>query len=371
VQLSGSRPRRQRKITTQNHPNHPNQPRSFAGACPALLRSLTDAKSQTTTWNYDEYGRVTNKVDPASTVIFIYGYDADNRLTSRWTPVPPPGGSTTYYTNDAVGNLLTIHYPLSPTINFSYDPLNRLTNMVDAVGTTHYAYDSVGQLLSEDGPWNDDTVSYSYANRRRTGLSVLAPNSSPWVQSYAYDAANRLTNIVTPAGAFGYQYPSGIQNLVSSIQLPNGSAITNAFDANARLLATVLINSDLSTLNSHSYSYNVGNQRIQQMLTVGNYVNYTYDNIGQLKTAQGAEPDDSDRLHERFTYTYDKAGNLSNRVQNALTSFFKVNNLNELTTETNGGTLTVAGTTTSAATNVTVSGTGLSSGAAQIYADAT
>jgi RHS repeat-associated protein len=270
-----------------------------------------------------------------------------------------------------VGNLTGIVYPVSSNIAFSYDPLNRLTDMFDAVGATHYAYDNVGQLLSEDGPWNDDTVSYSYANRRRTGLSVLAPNSSPWAQSYAYDAANRLTNIVSPAGAFGYQYPSGIQNLVSSIQLPNGSAITNAFDANARLLATVLINSDLSTLNSHSYSYNVGNQRIQQMLTVGNYVNYTYDNIGQLKTAQGAEPDDSDRLHERFTYTYDKAGNLSNRVQNALTSFFKVNNLNELTTETNGGTLTVAGTTTSAATNVTVSGTGLSSGPAQIYADAT
>ena len=280
-----------------------------------------------------------------------------------------------------MGNLLTIHYPLFPTINFSYDSLNRLTDMFDAVGTTrysydavgttNYAYDSVGQLLSEDGPWNDDTVSYSYANRRRTGLSVLAPNSSPWVQSYAYDAANRLTNIVSPAGAFGYVYDAIANQMVRALTLPNGAAITNAFDANARLLATLLISSGLSTINSHNYQLNQAGQRIQQMLTAGNYVNYTYDSIGQLKTAQGAEPDDSDRLHERFTYTYDKSGNLSNRVQNALTSFFKVNSLNELTTETNSGSLTVAGTTTSAATNVTVSGTGLSSGSAWIYSDFT
>jgi len=30
---------------------------------------------------------------------------------------------------------------------------DRLTSMVDAVGTTAYAYDQVGQLLSEGGLW--------------------------------------------------------------------------------------------------------------------------------------------------------------------------------------------------------------------------
>src|SRR5438105_3277636 len=50
-------------------------------------------------------------------------------------------------------------------------------------------YDTVGQLLSEDGPWYDDTVSYGYQNRLRTSLSLLAPDSSPWTESYGYDAA--------------------------------------------------------------------------------------------------------------------------------------------------------------------------------------
>ena len=59
-------------------------------------------------------------------------------------------------------------------------------------------------------------------------------------------------------------------------------------------------------------------------------------------------------MHEQFGYAYDAAGNLNYRTNNALTQTFAVNSLNELGTVTRNGTLTVAGTTTSTATNVTV-----------------
>ena len=49
------------------------------------LWKLTDGKSQTTTWLYDDYGRVTNKVDQASVEILRYAYDANSRLTNRWS----------------------------------------------------------------------------------------------------------------------------------------------------------------------------------------------------------------------------------------------------------------------------------------------
>jgi YD repeat-containing protein len=75
-------------------------------------------------------------------------------------------------------------YPVSSNISLAYDGLNRLTNMVDAVRTTTYSYDAAGQILSEDGPWADDTVSYTYNNRLRASMSVLAPNASAWTQSY-------------------------------------------------------------------------------------------------------------------------------------------------------------------------------------------
>src|SRR6266566_9318441 len=94
--------------------------------------------------------------------------------------------------------------------------------------------------------------------------------------------------------------------------------------------------------------------------SAGNYLNYTYDKIGELKTAKGYESGGSSRLQEQFGYAYDSAGNLNSRTNNALVQTFGVNNLNELTNVTRTGTLTVAGTTTSAATNVTVNGSAAS-----------
>ena len=70
------------------------------------------------------------------------------------------------------------------------------------------------------------------------------------------------------------------------------------------------------------------------------------------------------RLHEQFGYAYDSAGNLNYRTNNALVQTFTPNNLNELSTVGRSGTLTVAGATSVAATNVTVNGS-----AATRYAD--
>ena len=163
----------------------------FAYAPAGDLLTLTDGKNQTTSWVYDEYGRATNKVDTLSNLMFSYGYDPNSRLTSRWTPAK----GTTTYGYDAVGNLTNITYPTSPAIGLQYDALNRLTTMLDGVGTTAYGYNAAGQLLSEDGPWADDTVSYTYNNRLRSSLSLQAASASAWTQRYGYDSARRLTSV--------------------------------------------------------------------------------------------------------------------------------------------------------------------------------
>ena len=77
---------------------------------------------------------------------------------------------------DAVGNLTKVDYTNSPDVTLTYDALNRLTNMIDTVGTTRYSYTAFGAVAGEDGPWDSDTVSSAYDNdRRRSGLSLLQP----------------------------------------------------------------------------------------------------------------------------------------------------------------------------------------------------
>jgi RHS repeat-associated protein len=347
--------------TAETNANNEGTEFSYDPAGDLLTR--TDGRNQVTTWHYDIYGLPSNKVDNDGNTVLVYHYDPDQRLTNRYSVVK----GNTYYSYDKVGNLTKTTYPVSPAISLVYDPLNRLTNMVDAVGTTYYGYDAAGHLLSEDGPWNDDTVSYTYTNRLRTSLSLQAPNSDPWTQTYAYDGARRLTTTASPAGSFGYTYDSTRQLRVRELMLPNSAYITNSYDILAQLLSTELENSGNTILNAHLYGYNVGNQRTNQTFLDNNYQNYTYDKIGQLTSALGKESGGAtNRLQEQLQYAYDAAHNLKIRTNNALVQTFIVNDLNELSNIAHTGTLTVAGTSTSPATSVTVNSIG-----AATYADAT
>jgi len=293
-----------------------------------------------------------------SVELFRYQYDPNSRLTNRWTAAK----GDTKYTYDAVGNLLTVTYPTSPGVANQYDALNRLTNTVVGDLVTRYTYDSASELLSEDGPWAGDMVSYTYQNRRRTALSLQQPGAGNWMQTYGYDNLPRLTNITTQAGSFGYQYGNGGAGspvtAITQLNLPNNAQINYGYDAKLRLTSTTLANSSHTSLNSHSYQYNLGNQRTKQTRFYGDYVDYTYDNIGQVKSALAKEANNTSRLNEQFRYNYDAAGNLNVRSNNNLTQTFDANSVNELTTvayDTNG-VLTVSGTTASPATGVTVNG---------------
>jgi RHS repeat-associated protein len=326
------------------------------------LLTLADGKNQTTTWIYDQYGRVTNKVDASTTTNFVYQYDDDNRLTNRWTPAR----GNTKYRYDAAGNLTSVVYNVSLPISLSYDADNRLNSMVDGIGTTTYGHDQVGQLLSEGGLWPSDTVNYTYQNRLRSELSLSHPGGSAWTENYGYDSTRRLTNVVSFAGIFSYTYDPVKLLRVAELELPNSAYITNTYDSVARLLSTALINTGGTNLDSAYYVYNTAGQRTSETNTAGDYRNYTYDNESELVTAKGKEASGTSRIQEQFGYAYDAAGNLNFRTNNALIQAFNVNNLNELTTTTNGGTLTVAGTTTIPATSVTINGLSASN-----YTDAT
>ena len=347
------------------------------------LLTLSDGKNQTTHWHYDRFGLVTNKVDDAGHTIFIYKYDADNQLTNRWSAAK----GNTAYAYDPVGNLTNVGYPSSSDLEFRYDGLSRLTNMLDGIGSTVFSWTDGSQLASEDGPWADDTVSYTYASRLRSQLSLTQPNAAPWTQGYGYDQYFRLTNVVSAAGAFNYWYPTGSSwatTLPEYLDYPtrdeSGSGfqtyIQYGYDGLGRLTQTYLRTPQFTPLNEHQYLYDAGSQRTQQVFTVydsySHYLNYAYDNIGQLKSARGYENDGTPRLQEQFGYAYDSAWNLRYRTNNALVQTFGVNNLNELTNATRAGTLTVAGQSTllgAGLDHVTVSGTGLSSGNAEVYAD--
>jgi YD repeat-containing protein len=172
-----------------------------------------------------------------------------------------------------VGNLTNVDYAVNPDLTLRYDALNRVTNMVDAVGTTVYGYTPGGRLASEDGPWSSDTVTNGYFSRVRTNLSLQQP-AGFWTNRFTYDAAKRLATVTSWAGTFGYTLggASEASPLTRKLALPNGSYITNAYDGNARLLFTKLFTSGGSLLDASTYGYNAGNQRTGVTRTDGSTV---------------------------------------------------------------------------------------------------
>lgn len=333
------------------------------------LLTLTDGKNQTTSWTYDSFGRLTNKVESGSQ-LFSYGYDPADRLTNRTSAAK----GATIYRYDPIGNLTNIDYSggTTPTTNISlaFDPLNRLTNMVDAIGNTAFTWTDGNQLSSEAGPWLDDTITYVYTNRMRASLSMIQPNASPWVQNYGYDTLMRLSALSSPAGTFSYTYPGAAAHY-QQLTFPTGAYVYNNYDGLGRLFLSQLLSLGV-LVDSHQYTYDSGSLVTQQSFVNNNYANYSYDGLGQLTNMSGFEPAGAPRMNEQFAYVYDDAWNLSYLTNNDLDETFAVNNLNELTTVGRGSKMTVAGTSTGPASSVNVSGTGISgSQAASLYSDNT
>lgn len=100
----------------------------------------------------------------------------------------------TTQTYDVVGNLTGVDYPAGTTdLAMAYDALNRLTNRVDAAGTTRYSYAMLGsgrRTMSESGLWATDTVTVTNRYGRRAGLTIQQPSSS-FIVTNAWDAAGR------------------------------------------------------------------------------------------------------------------------------------------------------------------------------------
>jgi RHS repeat-associated protein len=296
------------------------------------LLSLTDGRTNTTHWKYDEYGRVTNKIDQAGTVVLKYAYDPDSRITNRWSAA----FGNTVYKYDPLANLTNIAYPHSGTVNLQFDPLNRLTNMVDSVGTTKYSYTAAGQLFTEDGPFASDTVTNIYSNRLRTALGLQRP-SGDWTNGFAYDLARRLTNVVSPAGSFTNVFSAGVRGasgfssrLIQKLLLPDLAVITNNYDPVARLLATHLRNSSGVLTNKHEYQYDLAGERTNQTRIDGVTVFYGYDKIGQLRTNYA-----STGSQDQWAYGYDPSWNLTKRtngINGVSVTTLSYNSLNELTT---------------------------------------
>jgi RHS repeat-associated protein len=225
----------------------------------------------TTTYSYDDAGRLDIVTDPAGRtydfahdpngnrqevvypngVVTSYGYSNLNRLTSLSTIHPASGRNIQSYafTLGPAGNRTRIvesqGLPQQRTLDYSYDALYRLTgeSVSESLGLVYskaFAYDPVGnrqQQTTTLGPagapgpnLQPGTIAYGYDTRDRLLAETRAPNPAT---SYTFDTNGNLTS---KDGEATYTWDH--ENRLIRVAKTDGTVVDYAYDADGNRVST-------------------------------------------------------------------------------------------------------------------------------------
>jgi RHS repeat-associated protein len=286
-------------------------------ACGALT-SITDANGSgpgdpehTTTFIRDLQSRITSKVFADNSSI-DYAYE---NTTSRLQSMTDANGQTTNYEYDVDDNLHRTSYSNAlnptPTVLYIYDAnYNRVSSMIDGLGTSNYAYYPVavgtfgaGKLYQVSGPFTNDTITYGYDELgRMTSQDINGTGST-----VSYDSLGRADTTNNPLGSFSRVYDSDVTPRLKTLNYPNGqTAKYDYFDnsGDRRLKTLQNIVGPSTNLSQHDYTYDPDGkiQTWKKILgTNETDLSFSYDGAKQLRSV----------LQPGVTlgYDYDAAGN--------------------------------------------------------------
>src|SRR5256885_1148597 len=201
--------------------------------------------------------------------------------------VTDASGATTY-AYDAVGNLQNFTYPNGVTHAYSYDALNRLTQMgasKSASQISNYAYTlgTAGNRTSV-AELSGRTVAYAYDSLYRlTSETVSAdPHNKNGAVTYTYDSVgNRktLNSTLPPAGGTNYSYDAD-DRLGTDQYDPNGNTTQSGGTAN-----TYDFENHLITHGGVTVVYDGDGNRVSETVA-GTMTNYLVDTQNPTGYAQ-------------------------------------------------------------------------------------
>jgi RHS repeat-associated protein len=320
--------------TGETTPN--NETVTYTHNAAGNVLTLADHRGKTTIWTYDTEGRMLTKKYHGQTFANLeYTYNANSQVATRKFWSSASVNRQTSYGYDDVGNLTSVTYPVgTSSVTFGYNGRNQLSSMADSVfGTTTFDYTAAGLLSYEQPPWTSSRVTYGYNNALlRSQLTLQQPNLS-WVQNYGYNSSRRLTSLTATSISgtpFAYTY-LGASRRVSQITFPNNGKVVNSYDTLARLTATRLRRQDNVDLNKHEYVYNNRHERTKHTRFDNSYVDFGYDNLGQLTGALGYLSGGSPIANEQIAYTYDGGWNMTARTQNGAATTYTISDRNQAT----------------------------------------
>ncbi|MFH1146227.1 MAG: RHS repeat-associated core domain-containing protein [Pseudomonadota bacterium] len=239
------------------------------------LTKTTDAGGNAVSYTYDNLNRLLQTQYPdASTV--NYAYNKVGRLISK----TDQKGNTIGYNYDNLNRLTAKTYPDASHATYTYDALGRLTSAVDEDSTVGFAYDALSRLVQSIQ--NGKTVSYEYDNMaNKTKLTYPDGNYTTFTYD-ALNRLDQVKNALGHVLG-DYTYIDRIDRTTRKyIDLGNGTRPDYMYDEINRLTSlTTTLTSAGDVLSKFAYTYDK-NHNALSMATLQGTHSYSYDKISQL-----------------------------------------------------------------------------------------
>ena len=327
------------------------------------LDALVDAKGQRTSWERDINGNVMREVRADGTTDTTYTYDLAGRLKTVTDPMDQVT-THTYNIDDSLASTgFTNETIATPDISDTYDSYYpRALTMVDGNGTTTYSYvapgtNGAGQVASVDGPFSNDTISYTYDELGRVLTRMLNGTGT----ETTYDTLGRLSQLEFPVGAFDYTYV-GHTGRRASVTYPNSQTTTYSYlddEHDFRLQTIHHKNPSAATLSKFDYTYDaVGNiltWRQERAGAAAKLYTFTHDLVDQLRSAVLTDTNTTPTILKRQAWAYDAAGNRTVDQNDDAVFATTHDAMNRLQSRAPGGPIVFAGSLNEAGT-VTIDG---------------
>jgi RHS repeat-associated protein len=313
---------------------------------------LTTDKGVTTSFDINENGNISKKVDPLGHET-NYEYNNNYLVEHIYYSNIINGTLRTlhqYFSYDEKGNLLTIEDALGNVTEFkNYNSFNQVGVIIAPIDTgvtarTTYNYDSKGNLISSTDP-EGKTISYTYFNNGNRKTYTDAFGNTTF---YEYDIKDRLSKIVQPLGKTTEILSYDIQGNPTTIKDAKGFATTYKYDLLGRLVEITGPDGNVEKTN-----YDLNHNVIESTNRRGFSVKYEYDELdrlistelpdGDINTiAYGYDIDNNevvtltDAELRKSTMYYDIAGRLIKEEINGTVNYYDYDLIGNLTRVTDG-----------------------------------
>jgi RHS repeat-associated protein len=260
------------------------------------LKTLKDGNNNTTTYAYNNIGKLSSITMPGSEVTQFTSYDNEGNLLQR---IDGNSVTTNYVYNDAENMLTDVQYPATTSLNvqFTYDSYGRRSGMTDSTGSHTYTYGNLDELLSVTTTYTGlagKTISYSYyPDGSRESMSTPSGTFD-----YSYDAAGRIASMTNPfSETTSWTYQNN--DLLQTQTLANGA--TTSYTYNTLGQVTRLLNE-------------IGGNTVSDFSSIG------YDGVGNRTSVTASVPG-ATSLDGTTTYSYDNKNQITQESSTRISGF--------------------------------------------------